>query len=137
MFHPGKEGDSDPSEQPRSMEEVELKLLRQNRRYNWTLIIVMGFLGVCLVVLAVVDINNSEKVQRGLSQGGQTLEILKQQTSPERQAQNNERLSQIILQVDCNNRDAIEDVIRGLKEEGLLTGDITVITPECKELIDE
>lgn len=130
MFHKGSDKDSDPSDQPRSMEEVELLLLRQNKRYHILLIGGMLLIGLAMVGLVAIDVSNGTKTT-------ETLEILQRQTSPARQEKNDARLQGAILQIDCNNRDAIDVVIQSLKDEGLLSTDIAVITTECEEILDE
>ena len=135
LFHAGKENDGDPAEQPRSMEEVELKLLRQNRRYHLAIIVGLAVLAIGLLVLTIIDVNNGANVERVGNSNAEALEILRKQTSPERQAQQAEAINEIILRVDCNSRDAISDALDELERNGVLQGPVTVLTAECEGII--
>lgn len=62
-------------------------------------------------------------------QTNQSLEILRKATSPEAQAAQGEVIQSLVITIDCNNREAIQELIDQLPvQEG-----VTVITPECKE----
>lgn len=120
------------------VQSIEAKLLRQNRHYHLFIIGAMAVLALALLVLTVVERSDTTELRRVADTNAEGLEILKRQTSPERQQQNEQRIQQIIMAVDCNNRDAIEDVITGLEDEGLFAhGSIQVITPECEGIIND
>lgn len=108
--------------------EIEKQLAISNNRYHRALLISVVVLGL-LVLAGLLDLHVIAENNR------RTLEILEQQTSPEAQKRTEERLSRAIDLIDCNNRDAIEDVIRGLEASGLLDpGSVEVINERCEEL---
>jgi competence protein ComGC len=57
-----------------------------------------------------------------------TLSELRRQTSPERQARQVEAVKGIVLEIDCNSRRALQDVIDGLVEQGILPADSITLT---------
>jgi hypothetical protein len=54
-------------------------------------------------------------------------------TSPEAQANQAKVVQNLVVQIDCNQRDALQEVIDGLRENRVLSAPITVLTPECEE----
>lgn len=58
-----------------------------------------------------------------------SVEILEKATGPESQEAQAQVVQNLVITIDCNNREAIQELIDQLPD----TEGITVITPECEE----
>lgn len=119
----------DPTE---TMQAYRDQIGRWRRLWAVTFSILVVLVGLVGLGVAEIHENNAKRDQqiadlRAISENVDAV------ASPEAQARQRENIAQILVQVDCNQRDALQDVVDGLQENGILNNPITVITPECKE----
>lgn len=114
------------------IEPTEVPALEVHQSTNWrTLVLVLA---AALMVTNLILLGMWLRLSNLASSNARAVDILVDATSPEAKARADKATNTAILQIDCNNRAAIQAVIDGLARQGLLQpGAVDVLTDQCKE----
>lgn len=99
----------------------------QRQVKRWRNLFVMTFLS--LMVSLGWGVYVGLKVIGTAEDTNHTVEILEKATGPDAQEAQGEVVRSLVITIDCNTRQAIQSLVDQLQ----LQGDVTIITPECKE----
>ena len=114
----------------------EAKDMYQAQIRRWKLLWVASGVAFLLILLFFVVILNmlwDANDQRGgeIRDLKRALEILETATGPDAQQRQEQVIENLVITIDCNNREAIQELINQLDAQFNLAGEIQVVGPDC------
>lgn len=115
----------------------EAKEMYQNQVKRWRNAWVATFVAFCVTLIFFLmiraDLGRAARQRDGeIAQLTTAVSILEGATGPEAQEQQGRVIENLIITIDCNNREAIQELIDQLDAQLNLVGEIQVVTPECE-----
>ena len=114
----------------------EVKDMYQAQIRRWKLLWVatgVAFLSVLLFFVVILNVLWDANDQRGgeIRDLKRALEILETATGPDAQQRQEQVIENLVITIDCNNREAIQELINQLDAQFNLAGEIQVVGPNC------
>lgn len=112
------------------LEVYKQQITRWRRLWAGTFAALFFTLSGLVVILFQLD-DAAETRDKEIAGINRTLQIIEETQSPERALERQETIREILVTVDCSNRQAMQELVDQLTEALQFDQDIRLIKPEC------